>query len=417
MKAEIITIGDEILIGQVIDTNSAWMGQELNRCGIEVYQVRSIHDNREHILSALKSAQQNADLVLITGGLGPTKDDITKKVLCEYFNCQLHYHKPTLEAVEARLSKRGIPMSQLNKDQALVPNICTVLSNKEGTAPGMWFEKDNTIFVSMPGVPYEMKSIMKDEVLTRLLSQTGHSAIKHKTILIYGIPESVLSDMLNQWEDQLPKHIKLAYLPHQLTIRLRLSAVGENSEQLEKELEELANQLKELIPNNIVAIKDESLGSILGETLAKLKKTIAVAESCSGGSLAHAFTAVAGSSNYFKGGVVAYANEVKQEVLGVSQECLANNGAVSEQTAIAMANGVRALLKTDYAIATTGIAGPDGGSEEKPVGTVWIAIANGSNTTAQKFSFLRNREHNIERTVQSALVMLKQIIDKTNNIN
>ncbi len=411
MKAEIITIGDEILIGQIVDTNSAFMGQLLNDCGIEVYQITSVHDNQEHIIEALNNAKNNANIVLITGGLGPTKDDITKKVLCKFFDCKTHYHMPTMQAIEERLSKRAIPMTQLNKDQALVPDACTILANSEGTAPGMWFEKDDVIFVSMPGVPYEMKSIMENQVIPRLLTLNEKKAILHQTIMVYGIAESILSDMLNDWEDNLPKNIKLAYLPNQLMIRLRLSAYGTEKQELQKQIKLEVEKLKIIIPNNIFAFSDEKLGAIIGRLIADKNKTIAVAESCTGGSLAYAFTSNSGASEYFKGGIVAYSNKIKEQMLGVNSNTLNKFGAVSNQTATEMAQGVIKLMDADYSIATTGIAGPSGGTKQKPVGTVCIAVADKNRVIVKEYQFNREREHNIERTIQTALHMLKALIN------
>ncbi|MFV0521280.1 MAG: competence/damage-inducible protein A [Mangrovibacterium sp.] len=410
MKAEIITIGDEILIGQIVDTNSAWMGQELNNLGIDVYQITSVHDNREHILAALHNAKNNADIVLLTGGLGPTKDDITKQVLCEFFNCTMHYDNPTILAIEKRLAQRGIPMIQLNKDQALVPDACTVLANSEGTAPGMWFEKDDTVFISMPGVPYEMKSIMTEHVLPKLATKTRHEAIYHQTTIVYGVPESLLSEKLNDWENNLPENLKLAYLPNQLLIRLRISSWGNNIDELKSLVKEEVEKLRDILSNNIFSFTDESMGKTIGKLLVDKKQTISVAESCTGGSLAYAFTSNQGASAYFKGGIVAYENNIKEIVLGVKQRTLQQYGAVSNETAVEMVKGIMKLMNTDFAIATTGIAGPDGGTPEKPVGTVCIAVAHKNKVIVEKYHFNRKREHNIERTIQTALYMLKSIL-------
>lgn len=413
MKAEIITIGDEILIGQIVDTNSAWIGQQLNQLGVELYQITSVHDDREHILSALSHAQKNADVVLITGGLGPTKDDITKRVLCEYFDCGMHYDENTLQAIEQRLARRGIPMIQLNKDQALVPDTCTVLSNAEGTAPGMWLEKEGVVFVSMAGVPYEMKHIMTTHVLPKIAQRNQQSVIHHQTIIVFGVPESLLAEKISAWEANLPSHMKLAYLPHQLLVRLRISAWGKEEAKLKEQVETEAKKLQTIIPKNIFSFADESMGITIGKMLSANQQSIAVAESCTGGSLAHAFTAHAGASAFFKGGVVAYANEVKEKALGVKAETLALHGAVSKETAIEMAEGVRSFMQSDYAIATTGIAGPSGGTAQKPVGTIHIAVTNGKQVLLEECHFDRQREHNIERTVQTALFMLKTLITPT----
>lgn len=410
MKAEIITIGDEILIGQIVDTNSAWMAEQLNLNGIEVYQITSVHDEHSHILRAFADAEKRADLVLITGGLGPTKDDITKKALCDYFNCGLRLDEPTLEHVVKLLSKRNVTINKLNHDQALVPDVAKVLHNANGTAPGMWFERNDTIFVSMPGVPYEMTGIMEDEVLPRLRNNGKVRSIYHQTVLVYGIPESMLAERLEAWETALPAYIKLAYLPNQLMIRLRLSAYGDNMDALKQEVERQTGQLEQIIPDHIFGYNNDSISAITGNLLKKANGLVATAESCTGGMIAQLYTQVPGSSAYFKGGVVAYSNEIKMNLLGVKAETLAKHGAVSRETALEMVLGVKNALGTDYAIATTGIAGPDGGSDEKPVGTVWIAVSGRKETVTECFRYHHNRERNIQRSSQTALNMLRQLL-------
>ncbi|WP_430973675.1 competence/damage-inducible protein A [Sunxiuqinia rutila] len=410
MKAEIITIGDEILIGQVVDTNSAWMGEQLNLHGIEVFQITSVHDKHDHIMEALANAEKHADLVLITGGLGPTKDDITKKVLCDYFDSQLVLDESVLQRVTERLTKRNVAMNQLNKDQALVPDKCTVLTNSTGTAPGMWFEKNDTIFVSMPGVPFEMKSIMSEEVLPRLASNGKAKSIYHQTVLVYGIPESMLAEKIEHWEEALPDFIKLAYLPSQLMIRLRLSAYGNQMEQMQTEVHRQIDLLKLLIPENIFGYNGDTLAGVTGQLLARLGATLSIAESCTGGNIAHLFTSNPGSSAYLKGGIVAYSNEVKTAVLGVKPQTLEAHGAVSQEVALEMAQGAQQALQTDYAIATTGIAGPDGGTPDKPVGTVWIAVISKHNIKLERYTFAHNRERNILRSSQAAINLLRQLI-------
>ncbi len=410
MKAEIITIGDEILIGQIVDTNSAWMAEQLNLNGIEVFQVTSVHDDHTHIMKALFDAESRTDLVLITGGLGPTKDDITKRCLCEYFDCGMRMDEATLQAVTERLSKRNIVINALNRDQALVPEACTVLQNSNGTAPGMWFEKNDTIFVAMPGVPFEMKGIMEEEVLPRLRETGRVRSIYHQTVLVYGIPESMLAEQLEEWENALPAFVKLAYLPNQLMIRLRLSAYGDNMAEMTRTVDKLVDDLKKMIPDNIFGFNNDTISAITGNLLLKKKAMVSVAESCSGGNIAHLYTAIPGSSAYFKGGVVAYSNEVKMNLLGVQSETLDRYGAVSEQTVREMVAGAKRALGTDYAIATTGIAGPDGGTDERPVGTVWIAVSGPDKTIVECFRFHHNRERNIERTSQTALNMLRQLL-------
>ena len=414
MKAEIITIGDEILIGQIVDTNSAWLGEHLNLYGIEIYQITSVHDSREHILTAIDNAAKNADLVLITGGLGPTKDDITKHTLCEYFATRLVLNEEALAWVQEMLTKRGVQVNQLNRDQALVPEKCTVIPNGTGTAPGMWFEKDDTIFVSMPGVPFEMIHMMENEILPRLQATGKTKSIYHKSILTQGLPESMLAEKIEAWENQLPSFIKLAYLPSNLMVRLRLSAYGDSPELLKAEVEKQIETLKTIIPDHIFGYNDDTLAGVIGERLTRLGCTVSVAESCTGGNIAHFITSNPGSSAYFKGSVVAYSNDIKQNLLKVQKESLEKYGAVSEQVAREMAVGVKELMGTDYAVSTTGIAGPDGGTEEKPVGTVWIAVAGKSEIITKKFNFWHNRERNILRSTQSALNLLRGLVTKEN---
>ena len=411
MKAEIITIGDEILIGQIVDTNSAWMAEQFNLNGIEIYQITSVHDDHQHIKEALRKAEEKVDLVVVTGGLGPTKDDITKQVFCDYFDTQLELHQPTLDSITRRFKKRGIDMNKLNHDQALVPRDCTILTNKVGTAPGMWFEKNDTIFVSMPGVPFEMKYLVAEELLPRLHKIGKTEAIYHKTVLTQGIPESMLAERIEQWEDALPKHIKLAYLPNPMAVRLRLSAKGANLEQLKKDVEQEVEKLQQLIPESIYGYDKETLSEVTGRMLAKSGKTLAVAESCTGGYISHLITEVAGSSAYFQGAVTSYSNEVKEKVLKVDRQDLETYGAVSEQVARQMAEGVKKALHADYSIATTGIAGPGGGSEEKPVGTVWIAVSGPTITRVKKYVFGGDeRNRNISRASQTALQMLRRLV-------
>lgn len=412
MLAEIITIGDEILIGQIVDTNSAWMAEQFNLNGIEIYQITSVHDDHKHILEAIKKAAEKVDLVVITGGLGPTKDDITKDSLCEYFDTKLVFHEPTFEHIKERFSNRNIDINQLNRDQALVPGNCTVLFNKAGTAPGMWFEKNETIFVSMPGVPFEMKYLVEHEILPRLLESGKTKAIYHKTVLTQGVPESMLAEKLEDWENALPENIKLAYLPNPMSVRLRLSAMGTDESVLQNAVEEQIQKLQQIIPESIFGFDTETLAEVIGRKLKSKGKTLAVAESCTGGYISHLITSVAGSSEFFNGSVTAYSNLVKENVLGVGGKTILEFGAVSEQVAIKMALGAKRVLNSDYAVATTGIAGPTGGTEEKPVGTVWIAVASENKVFAKKFVFGNNRERNIIRSSQTALQILRRIILK-----
>ena len=412
MKAEIITIGDEILIGQIVDTNSAWIAEQFNLNGIEIYQITSVHDDHNHILEALKKAEEKVDLVIITGGLGPTKDDITRNTLCEYFGTQLVVHEPTLEHIKERFKKRNIDMNKLNRDQALVPESCTVLPNMAGTAPGMWFEKNDTCFASLPGVPFEMKYLIEYEVLPRLRQSGRTGAIYHKTVQTQGIPESMLAMKLEEWESALPENIKLAYLPNPMSVRLRLSAMGTDENLLKQQVENEVDKLRKLIPENIFGYDTDTLGEVIGRLLTENGKTLAVAESCTGGYIAHLITSVPGSSNYFNGSVTAYSNAVKQNILQVQETSLIEYGAVSKAVATEMAVGAREVLHADFAVATTGIAGPDGGTEDKPVGTVWIAVANAEKVIAKKFLFGDNRERNIIRSSQTALQMLRRLIIK-----
>ncbi|MBN2807399.1 MAG: competence/damage-inducible protein A [Prolixibacteraceae bacterium] len=414
MKAELITIGDEILIGQIVDTNSAWMAVELNQLGIEVGQITSISDQDEQLVHTLDEALQRADVLLLTGGLGPTRDDRTKKVLCDYFDSRLVLHEATLEHInDLFFKKRGIPVNQMNRDQALVPECCTVLMNKMGTAPGMWFEKEGKIIVSMPGVPYEMKYLMTHEVLPRLAKVSGRGKIFHKTVLTTGLSESYLAEQLSAWEDQLPAHIHLAYLPDPGRVRLRLSAFGHDEQTLEKEVWAEIEQIKQIIPDAIFGYDQDSLAGVVGHLLKMRGASLCTAESCTGGYLAHLLTSEVGSSAWYKGSVVAYANEVKTNVLGVDPKMIAEHGAVSQQVVEQMATNVRTLLNCDYALASSGIAGPDGGTPEKPVGSVWIALASPEQTISKWFTFTNNRERNIIRSAQTALDMLRLVLLNT----
>lgn len=408
MKAEIITIGDELLIGQVIDTNSAWIAEQLNLYGVEIYQITSVHDEQKQILEALLKAEQSADIIILTGGLGPTKDDITKNVLCKYFNTKLVFHKPAFEQIKERFKNRNIGINKLNRDQALVPESCTVLLNKAGTAPGMWFKKGSKIYISIPGVPFEMKYLMEHEILPRIKDLGAGRAIYHKTINTHGLPESILAKTIEDWETALPVNIKLAYLPNPMAVRLRLSVTGANLNILKQQVEEEIEKLKKFIPENIYGFDNETLAEVTGRLLVSNSASLALAESCTGGFISHLITSVPGSSSYFKGSIIAYSNEVKQKILGVDPVSIEKFGAVSEQVACEMAHGVKDLFGVDYAIATTGIAGPGGGTEEKPTGTVWIAVADNRLVAAEKFVFGNNRERNIMRSSQTALQMLRK---------
>ena len=410
MKAEIITIGDEILIGQIVDTNSAWIAEQFNLNGIEIYQITSVHDTHGHILKAIKKAEKKVDLVILTGGLGPTKDDITKNALCEYFNTKLVFHQPTFEHIKTRFTRLNIDVNKLNRDQALVPESCTVLFNKAGTAPGLWFENNDTYFVSVPGVPFEMKYLVENEILPRLLASGKTKAIFHKTVLTQGIPESMLAMKLEEWEGALPANIKLAYLPSPLAVRLRLSATGNNEKELRILVESEIEKLQKIIPDHIYGYNNETMAEVIGRTLKSKGKTLAVAESCTGGYISHLITSVPGCSAFFKGSVTAYSNVIKENILEVKNSTLVQFGAVSEEVAKEMAIGAMQVLNSDFALSTTGIAGPDGGTAEKPVGTVWIAIASKNGITAQKYVFGDHRERNISRSSQTALQMLRRVV-------
>ena len=409
MFAEIITIGDELLIGQVVDTNSAWLGCELNNIGIEVLRITSVRDRKEEIVDAIDSAMKRVDIVLMTGGLGPTKDDITKQVLCDYFNTQLILNKDVFANIKRVLGDR-VPINGLTQSQAMVPKDCLVINNRVGTASVSWFERNNKILISMPGVPQEMKVIMTEEILPRLRKCSTNDFIIHKTFLVKNYPESVLAETLNEWENALPECIKLAYLPKLGIIRLRLTARGDNENVLYDVLEKESEKLKEILKQDVVLDFDVPLEQLIGMKLKEKGLSVSTAESCTGGSIASRLTLIPGSSAYFKGGIVAYSNEIKTHLLHVSEEILANHGAVSEETVVAMAKGVMNQLKTDCAIATSGIAGPDGGTESKPVGTVWIAVSCGDKIVTLKQTINRGREMNIERAGNNAFMLLLDIL-------
>jgi nicotinamide-nucleotide amidase len=408
MKVEIITIGDEILIGQIVDTNSAWMGQALNRIGAKVDRITSISDDLKVITEAIGAAQNRVDVVLVTGGLGPTKDDVTKKALAAYFNCGFTFYPEIAEHIARLFARFGKQMSELNRLQAELPSACRPLQNDQGTAPGMWFENKSGVVISMPGVPYEMKGLMQAHVLPMLTQKFKMPTIIHRTVLTIGMGESWLSERISEWEDALPSNIKLAYLPSPGRVRLRLSAVGNDRSELESVLNEEVDKLLDLIPELIYGFDNETLESVIGKLLTERSNSLSIAESCTGGMIAHRITSVAGASKYFNGSVVSYANEVKMDLLGVTQESLEAYGAVSEEVVRQMADGIRALMKTDYSIATSGIAGPDGGTVEKPVGTVWVAVATPKHTVCRKFLFGHDRERNIEIATNTALNLLRK---------
>jgi nicotinamide-nucleotide amidase len=410
MLAEIITIGDEILIGQIVDTNSAWMAGQLNDIGIRIKQISSISDDREHILTAISEAAGRVDIILITGGLGPTKDDITKKTLAEYFNVKLVENKEALDNVLNIFSRYNRPMLEVNKLQAQVPENCEVILNKNGTAPGMWFNVKGKIYVSMPGVPHEMMYMMEDGVIPKLKSSLKLPIIIHKTILTIGEGESYLAERIADIEDSLPSFIKLAYLPKLGQVRLRLSAYGEDEALLRDKVNEFSTKIVERVGNVVAAEEDITIEKVILNYMAENNLTLSVAESCTGGYISHLITQHAGSSKVFFGGAVSYSYELKESILGVKKETLAKFGAVSEETATEMVKGALHNFKSDYALAVTGIAGPDGGTIDKPVGTVWIAVASANKTVVKKLTFGNKRRQNIERSAVSALNMLNTLL-------
>jgi len=406
-KVIIISIGDEILIGQIANTNATWMAEILNSNGFNTVEIRSIADDENAILNTLKSVRQLADLVLVTGGLGPTKDDKTKQIICDFFDSQIIINDAVLAHVKSFFAIRNKELTELNYKQAEVPDNCEVVHNAMGTAPGMYFVKENIHFVFMPGVPFEMENIMKTWVIPEMCKRLFTKNIIQKTILTHGLGESFLADKISKWENSLPTHIKLAYLPTPGKVRLRLRGIGDNRGELQMEIEKKIQELQIIIPNLIYGFDDDLMEEIIGNLLRKNKLTLSTAESCTGGFIAHKITEIAGSSDYFKGSVVAYSNEIKEKVLGISAKNLLTYGAVSEQVIIQMAEGVRKLFDTDYAIATSGIAGPSGGTTEKSVGTVWIALSSSSKTIAKKFNFGNHRIRNINLSFLSAINMLR----------
>ncbi len=408
MKAEIISIGDELLLGQVIDTNSAWIGQELNKLGVHVHFKSTIGDSREILLKTLHESAERSDIIVMTGGLGPTKDDLTKHILCEFFDTKLIQNDAVLAWVQSIFLKRNLPMLASNNEQAMVPEICEVLWNRNGTAPGMYFVKNNKVFISMPGVPFEMKCIFEEEVIPKLQKQFSFPSIIHKTILTASIGESFLAKKIATIEDSLPSHIKLAYLPSVGAVRLRLSAYGNDNRVLVEELNTIVDSLYACIGEYIYGEEEDTLSQSVGKLLAAKNNTVATAESCTGGYLAHLLTSIPGSSSYYTGSILAYANVIKENILQVDKNILIQNGAVSEACVKAMAENCRRIMHTDYAIATSGVAGPSGGTKEKPVGTVWIAVATPTHCIARVFNMGDHRGRTIERTALMGLDMLRK---------
>jgi nicotinamide-nucleotide amidase len=408
--ASIITIGDELLIGQVVDTNSAWMGQELNKNGIWIGHRIAVGDVREDIWQALDQEFQRSQIILITGGLGPTADDITKPILCDYFGGKLVVNEDALRNVRNIFERLQRPMIDRNLKQAEVPDNCTVIQNKRGTAPGMWFEKEGRIFVSMPGVPHEMKGMITDSVIPELRQRFRLPFIAHRTLLTAGIGESFLAEHLKIFEETLPSSIKMAYLPNYGMVRLRLTIHGEDPAALNTLLQERFDVLKSLVAAWMVIDEDITAQEAIGRLLKMQGQTLGTAESCTGGYISHLITSIPGSSHYFKGSIVSYDNEVKKNILHVSPDTLDRHGAVSQATVEEMVRGGLAQLDTDFMVATSGIMGPEGGTPEKPVGTVWIAVGNHQNILAQKFGFRFDRSRNIELTATNALNLLRKFI-------
>jgi len=414
MKATIVTIGDEILIGQIVDTNSAFIAKSLDRIGVEINEMISISDDKQHIVETFSALQNKVDLVIVTGGLGPTKDDVTKKTFCDYFEDDLVVDQNVLTHVIQLIEgfyKR--PITQINRDQALVPSKCTVLHNQMGTAPGMWMKKENTVFISLPGVPYEMKYLVENEIIPKVVKEYSRPYIIHKTILTYGQGESMVAERIENWENSLPEFLKLAYLPSPGRVRLRLSARGTDKLLLENLIAEYVHTLDAIINDIIVGFdEEETIEVVIGELLKKQNKTIATAESCTGGSIAALLSSVSGASNYFRGSVVSYATEVKIEALGISEQLIEEFSVVSAEVASAMALSVKELMKSDYAIATTGNAGPSKGDSNAEIGTVFIALATPNEVFVEEFNFGQPRDKVIDRAVYKSLEMVQKEILK-----
>ncbi|HCX23131.1 MAG: competence/damage-inducible protein A [Flammeovirgaceae bacterium] len=405
--AEIISIGDELLYGQTLDTNAHWISAQLDLIGIKVKRRVTIGDVEDEILNALKEAEERADVILITGGLGPTNDDLTKPLLAKYFNVGYVLNESALQEIKELFNKKGREITEPNRKQAELPANCTKLTNSMGTAPGMWFDERNTIFVSMPGVPYEMKDIMSAEVLPRLSEKFSVGVILHKIIRTVGIPESSLAELIQDWEAALPNQLKLAYLPSMGQVKLRITAIGDDKTQLAKLINENVNTVLPLIQKYVYGFDDDELEKVVGETLLKHNKSIAFAESCTGGYLSHMITSIPGSSAYFKGSIVSYDYDVKVNSLDVNLAEMEEKGAVSEEVVVQMATAVREKLNADVGLSISGIAGPGGGTEEKPVGTVWICYSDKEKTIAKKFNFTRDRVLNIKFSALAALNMFR----------
>jgi nicotinamide-nucleotide amidase len=407
ITAELLTIGDEILYGQIVDTNAQWMSVELDKVGIKVIRKTSVGDQEQEILTSFEEAEKRADIILITGGLGPTSDDLTKPLLAKYFNCELVMNEEALAEVTAFFKSRGREMTDMNRQQAALPSACTKITNPIGTAPGMWFDRKGKIFMSMPGVPHEMKKMMTERVIPKLRETFRMPVIQHKVIRTIGIGESFLADKISVWEKSLPTHIKLAYLPSLGEVKLRLTGFGDNAQSLEREINILAEKLLPLAGEYVYGYGDEPIEVVIGKMLRDRKLTLSMAESCTGGYLSHLITSVPGCSDYFLGSMVPYAYEIKMRQLGVKPEVLEKYGAVSEQTIIEMANIVRAKFNTDIGVATSGIAGPGGATPEKPVGMVWIAYSDKHQTVTKKLQISQDRAINIRMASMAVLNLIR----------
>ncbi|MDN3670205.1 competence/damage-inducible protein A [Echinicola jeungdonensis] len=410
IKAEIISIGDELLYGQIMDTNSHWISQQLDQIGVKVVRKTTIGDNTKDILAAFKHAEHRANIILITGGLGPTRDDLTKPLMAEYFNCDIQLVPEAKEDLQKFFARRGKELTHLNELQAHLPTKCTYVPNKMGTAPGMWFEENGCIWMSMPGVPHEMKNLIKEFVIPKIKSLFKLPSIYHKVIKTVGIGESWLADLIRDWEDQLPGHIKLAYLPSLGEVKLRLTAFGKDQSQLQMEVADQIEKVLPMITAYVYGYDQDSLETVVGRLLKASNKKVALAESCTGGYISHLITSIAGSSDYYNGSIVPYHNEFKAAELGVSRDTLEKHGAVSEETVTEMAALVRKKFKADYGLASSGVAGPGGGTPEKPVGTVWIACATHNQVTTKKLQLGEERMLNIQRTGVGALNLLRKVI-------
>lgn len=405
--AELLTIGDEILYGQIVDTNSQWMSSEMDKIGVKVIRKTSVGDVDQEILTAFEEAEKRADIVLITGGLGPTSDDLTKPLLAKYFNCEMKLHPEALQEVTAFFKSRGRELTETNKQQAVLPVCCTKITNVIGTAPGMWFERNGKVFMSMPGVPYEMKRMMTEQVIPRLKEKFKTPTIVHRIVRTIGIGESIIADKISAWEKALPPHIKLAYLPSIGEVKLRLTGTGNDEKILKAEVDALVEKLLPIINEYVYSLTDETIQEAIGRMLRERNLSISVAESCTGGYVSHLITTVPGSSSYFLGSMVPYDYQIKMRQLGVKPEVLEKHGAVSEPTIIEMANIVRAKFNTDIGVATSGIAGPGGATPEKPVGLVWIAYSDKHHTVTRKLQLSTDRLLNIQAASIAVLNLIR----------